>query len=235
MYDVRRTIMRTMYDCQVERLSKARVLSTAVALADREGIDAVTMRRLAEELGAGAMSLYYHVPGKDALRDGMVDLVFGEIELPVSDGDWRAAMRRRAMSTREALRRHPWAVGLMESTKTPGPSDLRLHEAVLRCLREAGFSVELALQAYSVQDAYIYGYALQERGMAYPTQQQFAETASKRVQQMESAMEDVARAYPYLAEVVGGHVAQRGHDFSEAFEFGLDVILEGLERLRARS
>ena len=218
----------------MERLSRGRVLATAVALADREGIEAVTMRRLAEELGAGAMSLYYHVPGKDALRDGMVDIVFGEIELPASDGDWRAAMRRRAISTREALRRHPWAVGLMESTKTPGPADLRLHDAVLRCLREAGFTVDLAVQAYSVQDAYIYGYALQERGMAYPTQQEFAKTASQRVQHMEATIEDVARAYPYLAEVVGGHVAQRGHDFSEAFEFGLGIILDGLESLRAK-
>ena len=206
-----------------------------MALADREGIEAVTMRRLAKELDAGAMSLYHHVPGKDALRDGMVDIVFGEIELPVSDGDWMAAMRRRALSTREALRRHPWAVGLMESTKAPGPADLQLHEAVLRCLREAGFSVEMALQAYSVQDAYIYGYALQERGMAYPTQQQFAEAAGRRVQQIETAIEDVARVYPYLAEVVGGHVAQHGHDFSAAFEFGLEVILNGLERLRTQS
>ena len=219
----------------MERLSRERVLNAAVALADRDGIEAVTMRRLGEVLGAGAMSLYYHVPGKDALRDGMVDAVFGEIELPTSDGDWKAAMRRRALSTRQVLRRHPWAVGLMEATKTPGPADLRLHEAVLKCLREAGFSVELAVQAYSVQDAYIYGYALQERGMAYPTQEQFAETASQRVQQMEAQMADIARMYPYLAEVVGGHVAKRGHDFAEAFEFGLDVILEGLERLRTSS
>ena len=235
MYEVRRTIPVRCTICQVERLSRERVLGAAVGLADREGIDAVTMRRLADELGAGAMSLYHHVRGKDALRDGMVDIVFGEIELPVSDGDWMAAMRRRALSTREALRRHPWAVGLMESTKTPGQADLRLHEAVLKCLREAGFSVELAVQSYSVQDAYIYGYALQERGMAYQSQQQFAETAGKRVQQVEAAMEDVARVYPYLAEVVGGHVAQHGHDFGEAFEFGLDVILEGLERLRTQS
>jgi AcrR family transcriptional regulator len=219
----------------VERLSKRRVLSAAVALADREGIEAVTMRRLAEELGAGAMSLYHHVPGKEALLDGMVDTVFSEIDLPVGEGDWMSAMRRRAISTREALRRHPWAVGRMESTKTPGPADLHLHEAVLRCLREAGFSIEMALQAYSVQDAYIYGYALQERGMEYATQQQLAEAAGRRAQQIETAMEDVARAYPYLAEVVGGHVAKHGHDFSAAFEFGLAVILEGLERLRTQS
>ncbi|HEX6547589.1 MAG TPA: TetR/AcrR family transcriptional regulator [Candidatus Dormibacteraeota bacterium] len=214
------------------RLSRERVLREAVALADREGIEAVTMRRLADGLGAGAMSLYHHVPGKDALLDGMVDRVFAEIEPPSPNGDWKAEMRRRALSTREALHRHPWAVGRMESTKTPGPADLRLHEAVLRCLREAGFSVEMAVQAYSVQDAYIYGYALQERGMGYATQEQFAETASQRVEQMDTAIEELARAYPYLAEVVAGHVAQHGHNLSEAFEFGLDVILDGLERLR---
>lgn len=216
----------------MDRLSRSLVLKAAVALADREGIEAVTMRRLAAELGAGAMSLYHHVPGKGALLDGMVDLVFAEIEPPSPGGDWKLELRKRAISTREALRRHPWAVGRMESTSNPGPNDLKLHEAVLRCLREAGFSVEMAVQAYSVQDAYIYGYALQERGMAYATQDEFAETAAKRAEEVGEAMEDIARAYPYLAEVVAGHVAQHGHSLSEAYEFGLDVILSGLDRLR---
>lgn len=216
----------------MDRLSRSLVLKAAVALADREGIEAVTMRRLAAELGAGAMSLYHHVPGKGALLDGMVDLVFAEIEPPSPGGDWKLELRKRAISTREALRRHPWAVGRMESTSNPGPNDLKLHEAVLRCLREAGFSVEMAVQAYSVQDAYIYGYALQERGMVYATQDEFAETAAKRAEEVGEAMEDIARAYPYLAEVVAGHVAQHGHSLSEAYEFGLDVILSGLDRLR---
>jgi AcrR family transcriptional regulator len=132
-------------------LSKERVLETAVALAQREGLVTLTMRRLAAELGAGAMTLYHYVPNKEALLDEMVDLVFGEIELPTTDVDWRTALRRRARSTREALNRHRWAVGLMESRTTPGPHSLRLHDAVLGVLREAGFSVELAIQAYSVQ------------------------------------------------------------------------------------
>ena len=210
-------------------------MKAAVALADREGIEAVTMRRLGEVLGAGAMSLYHHVPGKDALLDGMVDLVFAEIDPPAPGGEWKAELRKRAISTREALRRHRWAVGRMESTKTPGPADLRLHEAVLRCLREAGFTVEMAVQAYSVQDAYIYGYALQERGMGYATPEQFAETAGKRAQQVQAVTEDVARAFPYLSEIVAGHVAQHGHNLADAFEFGLDVILDGLDRLRAQN
>lgn len=217
-----------------DRLSRERVLQAAVALADRDGIDAMTMRRLAVELGAGAMSLYYHLPNKDALLDGMVDLVFSEIELPSIEMDWKKAMQRRAHSTREALRRHPWALGLMESTKTPGPADLRLHDAVLGCLRQAGFSVEMAVQAYSVQDAYIYGFALQERNLPYNTRQEFARAAQRRVDEVETKMEDVAAAFPHLAEVVAGYVAKQGYSFGEAFEFGLDVILDGLEQFRRR-
>lgn len=215
-----------------DRLSRERVLRAAVALADRDGIDALTMRRLAEELGAGVMSLYYHLPNKDALLDGMVDLVFSEIELPSIEIDWKTAMQRRALSTREALHHHPWALGLMESTKTPGPADLRLHDAVLGCLRQAGFSVEMAVQAYSVQDAYIYGFALQERNLPYDTQEEFAQAAQRRVDEVETKMADVAAAFPHLAEVVTGFVAKQGYSFAEAFEFGLDVILDGLERYR---
>ena len=148
-------------------LTKERVLHAAVALAERNGIEAMTMRKLADELGVGAMTLYYHVPNKEQLLDAMVDIVFGEIELPTTDVDWRTAMRRRALSTRAVLNRHRWAVGLMESRLTPGPNSLRLHDAVLGCLRKAGFSIEATIQAYSVQDAYIYGFALQERSLPF--------------------------------------------------------------------
>jgi AcrR family transcriptional regulator len=217
------------------RLSRDRVLKAAVELADREGIESLTMRRLGEHLGAGPMSLYYHVPNKHALLDGMVDFVFSEIEVPARAVDWKRAMRRRAISTRKVLRRHPWALGRMEATRSPGPSDLRLHDAVLRCLREAGFSVEMAVQAYSVQDAYIYGFALQERTIAFGTREEFARTAHKRVKEVETKVDDAAHLYPYLAEVVGGYIAKRGYDADEAFEFGLDVILDGLEKLRPGS
>lgn len=208
-------------------------MRAAVELADHEGIDSLTMRKLGEHLGAGPMSLYYHVANKGALLDGMVDIVFSEIELPSAEVDWKAAMRKRAISTREVLRRHPWALGRMEATGSPGPSDLRLHDAVLRCLRQAGFSVEMAVQAYSVQDAYIYGFALQERTLAFGTREEFAKTARKRVKQVETKVDDAARLYPHLAEVVGGYIAKYGYDAAEAFEFGLEVILDGLERLRA--
>lgn len=212
------------------RLTRERVVGAAIALADRQGIESLTMRTLAEDVGAGAMSLYYHVPNKDALLDAMVDAVFSEIEQPSAEVDWKSAMRRRALSTREALHRHSWAVGLMEATKAPGPNDLRLHDAVLGCLRQAGFSVELAVQAYSLQDAYIYGFALQERSLPSGTREDFARTARKRVQETETRIEDVASAYPHLAEVVGGYIATQGFSLDEAFLFGLDVILDGLER-----
>ena len=215
-----------------EGLSRDRVLRAAVELADRSGIDTLTMRRLADELGAGAMSLYYHLPSKQALQDAMVDLVFSEIDLPSTTGDWKAALRRRAISTRRALRRHPWALGLMEATRSPGPADLRLHDAVLGCLRKAGFSIEMAVQAYSVQDAYIYGFALQERTVEFGTREEFAEVAEKRTREVEAKMPDVASVYPHLAEVVGGFVAKHGFSADEAFELGLGVILDGLERLR---
>src|SRR5918994_1995281 len=139
-------------------LNKDRVLSAAVALADETGFESFSMRRLASELGVVPMALYKHVRNKEELLDGMVDIVFAEIEDPYSDIDWKAAMRRRAISAREALKRHSWAIGLMESRMNPGPASLHHHNAVMRCLREAGFSFEMAVHAYSVQDSYIYGF-----------------------------------------------------------------------------
>jgi len=175
-----------------ERLNRARVLRAAVELADDSGFDALTMRKLAERLGVVPMALYKHVADKDELLDGMIDLVFAEAEIP-ADTDWRIAMRVRARSIRAALLRHPWAVGRMESG-TPGPANLRHHNAVLECLRgEAGFPSRMAVHAYSVMDAYVHGFALQEKA--------------------------IARDIP---------------DYGEEFEFGLNVVLDGLQRLRIR-
>jgi AcrR family transcriptional regulator len=210
------------------KLSRERVLETAVAYADRHGLDALSMRKLADELGAGAMSLYHYVPNKDDLLDGMVDRVFAEIERPSPDGDWRVAMRRRAVSTLEALARHRWAVGRMEGRGTHGAANLALHDAVLGCLRAAGFSLEDTVHAYSVQDAYIYGFALQQRDMNPETAEDFA--ASARSQMV--TYKDLLADFPHLVEVVGGHVAKAGYDYATEFLFGLDLILDGLERLR---
>jgi AcrR family transcriptional regulator len=210
------------------RLSRDRVLTTAVALADRHGLESLSMRKLADELGAGAMSLYHHVPNKEQLLDGMVDIVFGEIELPSTDVDWKTAMRRRAISTREALNRHRWAVGLMEGRTNHGPANMSLHNAVLGCLRAAGFSIAMTVHAYSVQDAYIYGFALQERDMPPESADDFAAEAQRQMHEYQAVLAE----YPHLVEVVGGYVAKSGYDYATEFVFGLDLILDGLDRLR---
>jgi AcrR family transcriptional regulator len=207
-------------------LSKAHVLQAAVGLADEVGLEAFSMRPLAQELGVVPMALYKHVANKDELLDGMVDIVFSEIELPLADLDWRSAMRNRAMSTRETLKRHTWAIGLMES-RHPGPANLRNHNAVMGCLREAGFSFEMALHAYSVQDAYIYGSALQERDLGFETPDAAGEAAQRRADTI-GGLDD----YPYLAEVVT-KLPGIGYDSAVEFAWGLDLILDGLEQRRS--
>ncbi|HJW62904.1 MAG TPA: TetR/AcrR family transcriptional regulator [Actinomycetes bacterium] len=208
-------------------LTRQRVLRAAVALADRGGVGALSMRKLAQELGVEAMSLYHHVANKDDILDGIVDVVFGEIELPTGEAGWEAAMRRRAVSAREALRRHPWATGLMESRRTPGPANIRHHDAVLGVLRNAGFPVELAAHAYSLLDSYIYGFALQEASLPFHTPEETAEVA----QEIMSAFP--ADQYPHLAEIATEHVLQPGYDYGNEFLYGLDLILDGLARARA--
>jgi AcrR family transcriptional regulator len=213
------------------------VFRAAVDLADRAGLESCAMRRLAHELDVGVMSLYYYVSSKDELIRGMVDIVFAEIELPPRDVEWKTAMRRRALSTRDALNRHRWAVGLMESQEMPGPASIRLHDAVLGCLREAGFSIETTIQAYSVIDAYIYGFALQEKTVPFESAEDAAAIAQEQARQLEAQAQEqqlaaLADEYPYIAEVVAGHVAKVGYDFGHAFEYGLDLILDALEQRR---
>ena len=212
------------------RLSRDRVLRTAIALADERGVNELTMRKLAKELGVEAMSLYNHVANKDDLLDGMIDIVFSEIDAPSADGDWKTELRKRAVSTRAALRRHPWAVGEMEGRTNHGPSNMRVHDAVLGCLLGAGFSEEMAVHACSIQDAYIYGFALQQTDMSPETPEDFAATAQRQMDQYREVLAD----YPNLVRVVGGYVAKVGYDYDTEFLFGLDVILDGLERLRDR-
>ncbi len=146
----------------------------------------------------------------------------------MAGGDWKAELRKRAVSTRAALNRHRWAIGEMEGRSDHGPNNLRLHDAVLGCLRAAGFSLEMTVHAYSVQDAYIYGFALQQSDMSSETPQDFAAEAQRQMRDYADAL----AAYPHLVEVVGGHVAKAGYDYESEFLFGLDVILDGLERLR---
>jgi AcrR family transcriptional regulator len=207
-------------------LSRQRVLGAAIALADVGGIESMTMRKLGQDLGVEAMSLYNHVANKDDILDGMVDLVFGEIETPAGEADWKAAMRRRAISARDALLRHPWAVGLMQSRATPGPATLRHHDAVLGTLRQAGFTLVVAAHAYSLMDSYIYGFALQQMTLTYDRSDQ-----AEGVAQAFLARFPVTE-YPHLAEMITEHAMKPGYEYAREFEFGLDLILDGLEKLR---
>lgn len=208
-------------------LSKERVVLEAIRLADREGVHGLSMRRLADALGAGAMSLYHYVANKDELLDAMIDVVFEEIELPPEDADWQSAMRRRSVSARQVLARHRWAIGLMESRTSPGPANLRHREAVTACLRRAGFSVPMATHANWLLDCYVYGFALQEASLPFDTVDEFADLA-----------EDVylpqlpPDEFPYLNESAAALLAA-GYDPAEEFLFGLDLVLAALEPLRS--
>jgi AcrR family transcriptional regulator len=205
-------------------LTRERVLQAALALADDSGIESLTMRKLGEAVGVEAMSLYNHVAGKADLLDGLIDLVFSEIELPRAADSWQTAMRKRAIAIRAALSRHRWAIGLMESRTSPGPATLRHHDAVLGCLRNARFPVELAAHAYSALDSYIYGFALQERGLPFDTPGETSELAQAMMAQFP------AGEYPHLAELTVEHVLQPGYDYGSEYEFGLDLIIDGLDR-----
>jgi AcrR family transcriptional regulator len=207
-------------------LSRERVLLEAVALADENGIGTLTMRRLADRLDVEPMSLYHHVANKDEILDGMVDVVFREVELPSKHAEWKTAMRDRAASARDALRRHPWAVSLMQSRATPGPATLRHHDAIIGCLRNAGFTIELAAHALSAIDSYLYGFAMQELNLPFTTPEETAAMAVTFLDQFP------AEEYPHLAELTTEHVLQPGYDYGNEFEFGLDLILDGLERAR---
>jgi len=208
-------------------LNRERVLQAASALADAGGIESLTMRKLGEGLGVEAMSLYNHVANKDDLLDGMVDGVFAEIVLPSGETDWRTAMRLRAISARTVLSRHPWATGLMQSRTTPGPATMQHHDVVIGTLREAGFSIEMAAHAFSALDSYIYGFALQERSLPFDDAEETAQVAQMILAQFP------AGEYPHLTEMTVEHVLQPGYDYGNEFEFGLDLILDGLERVRS--
>jgi AcrR family transcriptional regulator len=200
-------------------------MRAAIELADTSGIDSLSMRKLGQELGVEAMSLYNHVANKDDIVDGIVDLVFGEIALPSGEGEWKPAMRNRAISAHEALIRHPWAPSLMQSRTRPGPATMRHHDAVLGSLRNAGFTLIMAAHAVSVIDGYVYGFALQQINIPLQSREQVAVVG-------ENILRQLAGDYPYLAEMITDHAMQPGYDYAQEFEFGLDLILDGLERLR---
>jgi AcrR family transcriptional regulator len=205
-------------------LTRERVLRAAISLADRDGIESLSMRNLGQKLGVEAMSLYNHVRNKGDLLDGMVDVVFGEIDLPPSGAHWRTAMRQRALSVRQVLLRHPWANGLMESRAAPGPANLRHHDAVLGSLRKAGFSVETAAHAYSILDGYIYGFTQTELTLPFRNPGEVAEVAGNILGGFRPG------EYPYLTEMAIDRAMKPGYNYGDEFEFGLDLILDGIQR-----
>ena len=205
-------------------LSRERVLRAAVTLADAHGIESLTMRRLGEALSVEAMSLYKHVANKSALLDGMTDAVFGEIELPEIGSEWRTSMRDRAISARAALGRHPWAIALVSSRTAPGPATLHHHDTVIGTLRAAGFSIELTAHAFSAIDSYVYGFALQEATLPFDTAEEAADVGKQMFDRM------TAELFPHLTEFATGHVLQPGYDYGAEFTYGLDLVLDGLER-----
>jgi AcrR family transcriptional regulator len=192
-------------------------------VADREGIEAVTMRRLARELGVEAASLYHHVRGKDEILDGLVEMVSAEIELPSRSDGWRPPIRRRAHNTRAVLRRHPWAVALMASRTTPGPATLRLLDAGIGYFRRNGFSVEAAAHSISTVDSYVHGFVLQEVNLPFRNQSELTAMTG-------AIMNEFPRAdFPYLFELTIEHVLQPGYNYGNEFDVGLEAVLDGVD------
>lgn len=206
-------------------LSADRILDAAFALADAEGLAAISMRRLGQAMGVEAMSLYKHVADKEAILDGIVERVLGHIVVPSATDDWRDAMRQRAHSARDVFARHPWATGLLESrAANSSPRRLAYFDGILGALRGAGFSNQLAMRAFALLDAYIYGFILQERSLAFQDDESLQAVGEDLLRQM-------ANQYPHLTAVTR-EVLTSGYDRGEEFAFGLEFILDGLERAR---
>lgn len=214
------------HDNAAAGLSKRRVVHKAIELADREGVEGLSMRKLANVLDAGAMSLYHYVANKDELLDAMIDVVLEEVGLPPEGADWQAAMRQQARSARQVLARHPWATTLIDSRTSPGPAHLRYREAVTACLRTAGFSVIMATRANWLLDSYVYGFTLQEVSLPFDTPNEFTENVEEIFLPQLPPDE-----FPYLNESAAGLIAA-GYNPAEEFDFGLELILTALEPLR---
>jgi AcrR family transcriptional regulator len=208
-------------------LTRELVLQTALRLADQGGLESLSMRKLGQELGVEAMALYYHFANKDEVLDGIVDLVWAEIDLPVAGDEWRTAMRQRAISVRDVLARHRWAIGLMESRRNPGPANLRHHDAVIGTLRAAGFEMAMVAHAYSLMDGYIYGFALTKMNLPFDATNDITEMAQTMLEPFPEG------EYPNMVAFITEHAMQPGYDFADEFEWGLDVLLDGVEREQA--
>lgn len=208
-------------------LSREQILQTALRMADEGGLEALSMRKVAQELGVKAMSLYNHVANKDDIIDGIVDLVVSNIELPRFDLDWKTAMRQRAISAHEVLLKHPWAAMAIMSRINVGPAMLRYVDTTIGCLRQAGFSWEMADHAWNAIDSHIYGFTLQE--LNFPVEAtEYAETAGSFISHIPPDQ------YPYMHQL-SLYIIDGSYDGLHDFEMGLDFILDGLDRLRDRN
>jgi AcrR family transcriptional regulator len=205
-------------------LSRHRLIAAAMEIADAGGLATLTMRSLATAVGVTPMSLYHHVRNKDEILDALVDAVFAEIALPEPGGDWRAEIRKRSHSAREVLGRHPWAVGLLESRRAPGPANLGHHEAMLAVLREAGFSLSLTAHAYALLDSHVFGFAVQEASLPFSDSPQTIAAAAAHFQDLVPA-----ETYPRMVEFMTDYMMQPGYRFGDEFAWGLELILEALE------
>lgn len=208
-------------------LSRDRILLAAIRLADKGGFESLSMRKIAQELGVQAMSLYNHVANKDDLLDGIVDIVIGEIEVPDLGIDWQTAMRRRANSAHEVLLRHPWATMPIVSRINVGPAMLRYINGTLGCLCEAGFSFELVDRAWNAIDSHIYGFTLQEMNFPIETTE-YAKAAKEYLPNIS------ADKYPYMNRLTQHLIDGHYHGIAD-FNFGLELILNGLEKLRTKA
>jgi AcrR family transcriptional regulator len=206
-------------------LTRERILRAALSLADEGGAESLSMRQLGGRLGVEAMSLYNHVANKDDILDGILELVVAEIRLPTVGADWRSAMSERAASALSAFSRHPWAIVLMDSRVSSGPARLRYFDAMIGTLLGAGFSLELASRAFSVLDCYIYGFARQRLASIAADGE---EQAKARAGALRESLPD--GAYPNLARM-SEWAMKNGYDEAADFDFGLSLILDGLERL----
>lgn len=212
-----------------DTLSRDRVMREAIALADQQGIQALSMRKLGQRLGVEAMSLYNHVEDKEDILDGMVDLIITEIDVGADDTDWQTAMRRRAHSVRQLFLRHPWALAVMESRRNPGAESMRYYDSVLGCLRKAGFTIALAAHAFAALDSFIYGFALQELKLPFKTPDQLKQLADSIMHSMQNMP---LQQFPHFTEMITQHVLKPGYSFGNEFDYGLNLVLDSLERAR---
>ncbi|WP_225755713.1 TetR/AcrR family transcriptional regulator [Actinotalea sp. Marseille-Q4924] len=206
-------------------LSRERIVGAAIALADDKGVEGLTMRALGRVLGVEAMSLYHHVPNRDDVLDGVVDRIYAEFYAPVAGADWKDELRRRSHSARAVIRRHPWVIPLMNARSRPGRGTLAHLDAVIAVLRSAGFSLPMTAHAFALVDAHLYGFLAQEVSLPISPGQGVQEIADGLAETT-----DMAAHFPHLAELVAGHALQPGYDFGDEFEYGLELVLEGLER-----